>query len=412
MIIRDRVIFQNRHWSGRQLETFVFRRALFGNIWKDMRSRPMIFLTGPRRTGKSVLLRQVVDDLIRQKAVPPTQILFFEFGPGDTREDIWSVYDLFLKEIAAPGLPVYCFFDEIQFVHGFERVVKEFYDTGPKTKFVLTGSLSLSYKQRMEESLGGRFFHYRLFPLGFSEYLGLTGSSLVSVASSVQHEKDRFVRGHMLSELNSRFREFLAWGRLPEMVRLTPDQQKAYILSVLGQSLTQDAFNYFAIEKPQIINALFTYLRTNSGSVVSTINLARVANTTAVTLEKYLSVLELMGLVYIVYNSTKPLTRENSAKKIYVSSMFSLFESKHDFATGMGFAVESYVLERLLEKGEEVTFLRKRDKEIDFLVPKKRQAYEVKFRSDADDRWKPTVSLPGYTFQLVSLTGQAPACLF
>lgn len=43
--------------------------------------------------------------------------------------------------------------------------------------------------------------------------------------------------------------------------------------------------------------------------------------------------------------------------------------------------VEAYVLERLLAQGKMVSFYRRREKEIDFLLPKDKQALEVKYCS-------------------------------
>ena len=154
--------------------------------------------------------------------------------------------------------------------------------------------------------------------------------------------------------------------------------------------------------------SLFDYLRAHNGSEISVQSLSQQLGANMQTIHKYLDVLELMGIIYVISNSTNALVRENSRKKVYVNSLYGLRETKYDWPTALGFSVESYVLERLLERGEMVTFYRKRNKEIDFLLPQKKLAYEVKYRGQVS-AIKPI--LKGYTHQMISLSGTFPACL-
>jgi len=192
------------------------------------------------------------------------------------------------------------------------------------------------------------------------------------------------------------------------MIHFTPVQGTAYLSTVLGQSLTQDAFNYFTIEKPQVLTAIFEYIKEQNGGIISIQSLSQKLGTGKETVSKYLNILEIMGLCYPVYNTTQPLIKLNSAKKIYVGSMFALLETKLNWETAIGFAVESYVLERLLEKGHEVTFYRQRQKEIDFLIPKEKRGFEVKFRK----KLTKMPILANYQIEPVTLDGINPACLF
>ncbi len=408
MNLEERVSLQNTHWSKGEFLTFLHHRHLFGRIWQDIDTKPIVVLSGPRRSGKSIILKQLVNKLIKTKSLPATQILLFEFSPRDTLETIWTVMKFFLGQIARSNQPRFAFFDEIQYISGFESVIKEMYDQ-ENVKLAVTGSLSLSYKRPVEESLGGRFFAYRLFPLSFQEYLEISESPHQKDFSAVRDNTASSVaRDQLLKELNAEFVHFLSLGRLPEMLFLNEIQARAYLSSVSGQALTQDAFNYFSIEKPQTLFALYEYIRAKSGGIISTQSLSQNTGANAETVKKYLTVLELMGLVYPVYNSLNPIAKLNSAKKMYVNSMYSLSDTNLDLATALGFAAESYILERLLEKGETVTFFHQRQKEIDFVLPQKKIAYEVKFRS----QFSPPKPLPGYVTNIISLNGPLPVCVF
>lgn len=409
MEIEERVHFQNTHWGEGKFTTFTFKRNIFRKVWQDIDTKPIALITGPRRVGKSVLIKQLANELINNKGIDPKQILFFEFSTNDKADAIWQVFNYFKKEVSDPRIPIFLFFDEIQYIDGYESVIKEIYDNSKNCKIFITGSLSLSYKRNVQESLAGRFFSYRLFPLNFSEYLELSGEKNLELFKDATDEKDIFKKENILSILNAEFRKFLNYGRFPEIINFSEDQSKAYMLNIISQSLNQDVFTYFEIEKPLVMNNLFNFIRENNGGLISINKLANQLGTANQTITLYISILEQMGLIYLVYNSTNPLTKGQTAKKAYINSGFALLETKLDIQTAIGFAVESYILERLLEKGEIVTFWRKRSKEIDFLVPKRKTAFEVKFRNKIP---KIESKLKGFELKVISLSGDLPACLF
>lgn len=409
MNLQSRIVEQNPQWGGNLFPTPGEKRDIFTQLYKSLTSPLMTFLSGPRRVGKSVVLKQLINHLIACDKTKPSRVLFFEFSPKQTRDSIWDVYRYFRENVIQTEGSTYLFFDEVQVIPGFEITLKEIYDNldQTKTKLVITGSPSMSYKRKMAESLAGRYIPYRLFPLSFKEYLRLAGSPHVSQIDKL--EGDHVTRIGILEELNREFKRFLHWGRLPQMLTIS-DMEKAYYLeSSIDQSITKDALDYFRIENPSALSAMYLYLCQNSGQIITKDHVSKASGISLVTVAAYLDVLELMGLTYTVYNTTNPIIKLNSAKKIYVSSMFALKNSKYDPQTAFGFAAESYVLERLLEQRELVTFYRNRDKEVDFLLPKRKIAYEVKYRPDFE---QPKIVLPDFELKVLSYSGSLPVCLF
>jgi len=367
----------------------------------------MSLLVGPRRTGKSVLLKQLGAKLIAS-GTSPSQILYFEFKQSDSPEIIRDIWEYFTIEIADPKIKYYLFFDEIQFVKDYEIEIKQLYDLKPEAKMFLTGSLSLTYKRRMSESLAGRFLPFYLYPLSFAEYLVLTRNSELDNYRNLDNVSAG-LRVSYLDNLNREFRRFLTGGRLPELATMKDESFKImYIQSVLNQSLSQDAFAYFQIEKPAVLTEIFNYVRVNPNSIINLTNLSKISSASKETVSKYLDVLEVMRLIYPIYNSLSPFTKFNAARKVYTSSHF--IDSKYDPQTSAGLLVESYILERLLEQDRQVTFFRRRNKEVDFILPKENLAYEIKFRRDFSAPQNP---LPkNFELQVISATGNFPACLF
>jgi len=397
----QKIDFQNTHWGGTTYSAPPFARQLLSHIWDDISTPLISLIVGPRRTGKSVILKQLLNRLLTQSKIPTKQILYYEFSPHESTDAIWETYNYFVKNIANTHLPTYLFFDEIQYVKDYEAIIKLIYDQRPTTKIFLTGSLSLSYKQKMSESLAGRFFTYHLPPLNFLEYLELSHPDQVINFHSLATESDPHKRAHLISLLNPHFPQFLQFGRYPEplYLKMENDHTKQYLQNIISQSLNQDAFNYFEIHKPQIIHSLFDYLIVNNGHEVSLAKISNLLDTSQNTLSHYLDILEIMDLVYPLYNTTNPLFKHNRSRKIYVNSAFGLLAPQKDISTTLGLSAESYVYERLIEKYSQVTYHRVRNKEIDFVIPDKKLGFEVKYRN-SDQIW--TNPFPGLVATLLT----------
>ena len=272
MNIQSHIVEQNPHWRGSLFPTPTLKRDLYDNLYTSLHSELITFLSGPRRVGKSILLKQIINHLVTTDHVQPSHILFFEFLPKQSKEFIWTVHEYYRQNILSGNQKIYLFFDEVQVIPGFEIILKEIYDNVDqgKTKIFVTGSPSISYKRDMAESMAGRFIPYRLYPLNFKEYLRLQGSPLES--KLVDQGVDNLTRIGNLEQLNIEFRQFLSRGRLPQMLHM-PDNEKDYYLEAsITQSITKDAFDYFSIQNPSALSALFAYLCQNNGHQRAVLN--------------------------------------------------------------------------------------------------------------------------------------------
>ncbi|MDA1079665.1 MAG: ATP-binding protein [bacterium] len=401
------ILSQNPHWQGIVSLLQPKRRTVVENVLADLDTDLIALITGPRRVGKSVLLLQVLDHLIQDMHVSPKQILFYTFSPSDTSDLLESVFGEYIHEHCDLNKPFYLFFDEIQYLDGYEEKIKRIYDTYKgRAKLFLTGSLSLNYKRRMHESLAGRFFEYRMFPLFFDEYLYLKDDADYDQYKKITTAKDAALTLGFVKKYRQEFETFLTLKRLPETIWLTDEQSALYNENVKGQSLNQDAFEYFDIASPNTLQALFSYISAHNGLEFRGRAVAqKLAGVSEITISKYIDVLEIMGMVYIAYNTTNSLKKANSLRKIYLSSHNS------DPLLNIGFAVESYVLEKLLSQKKEVAFYRKRQQEIDFLIPNEKIAIEVKYRSDTTHfdltNMQQFSQAHGYQNQLITLNEYA-----
>ena len=191
---------------------------------------------GVRRSGKSTFMFQIMKRLLDNK-VSRQNILYLNFfddrlhglqkaGLGLVAE---AYYSLFPEKKNAET--VYCFFDEIQSVDGWEPFVDRLMRT-EKCEVYLTGSSARMLSKEVATQMRGRALSWELFPFSFREYLVYRGIS-VPVARST---KQRLIIQKAFDEYwkTGGFPEVLA---VPRQVRIKTHQE--YFHAVLFRDLVE-----------------------------------------------------------------------------------------------------------------------------------------------------------------------------
>jgi predicted AAA+ superfamily ATPase len=124
----------------------------------------MIFLSGPRQVGKTTFATN------RLKETGDSE-LYFNWDDPYVRKE-YSRNPHFLKAFVAKSknpMPLVVF-DEIHKHKNWKNILKGLYDTHKnEAQLMITGSARLDYFRSSGDSLLGRFFSYRMLPLGLSE---------------------------------------------------------------------------------------------------------------------------------------------------------------------------------------------------------------------------------------------------
>ena len=179
--VRDIVVSMNPWWNNESSSQIPdYRRNAFRKLYDSLKQGryPIIALRGPRRVGKTVLLRQMIHDLIENDAVPPCHILRIQFdvlAALDIPDPIVVLVRWFEKNIvkdtfnnqAAKGNWVYIFLDEIQDVTNWNAQIKHIADISSCRVFI-TGSSAMQIDAG-KESLAGRVQWNEINTLGLSE---------------------------------------------------------------------------------------------------------------------------------------------------------------------------------------------------------------------------------------------------
>lgn len=157
-----------------------------------------ILLSGARRVGKTTIMYQLIEDLLK-KGITAKNILYLsldnpilKFG---TLDKIIEIY----METYAPEGQVYIFLDEIQYSKDWDKWLKVFYDQQKEWKIVATGSSSPLIEQGTSESGVGRWVTLKVPTLSFYEYC-----ELIEENKKDNKEIEEFIRKNFKSKVLSK----------------------------------------------------------------------------------------------------------------------------------------------------------------------------------------------------------------
>jgi predicted AAA+ superfamily ATPase len=175
----------NPHWHGKPgPDVPVFRRRAFPRLVQRLGSglTPAIALRGPRRVGKTVLVRQILQHLI-DGGTNPSHILYVPFDEITSlrgiKDPILGIAQWFenrvigktFNELARSGAKAVLLFDEVQNLDAWAPQIKHLVDSH-SVRVLVTGSSSLRIEAG-RDSLAGRVTTVDLGPLSLREIAGL-----------------------------------------------------------------------------------------------------------------------------------------------------------------------------------------------------------------------------------------------
>ena len=123
-------------------------------------------LCGLRRSGKSVILEQIIEE-IRASGINDDHIIYINFESLDY-SNITNALELndFIKSFVKDKDTYYVFLDEVQKVSDFEKAINSLRITNQFSIFI-TGSNSKMTFLELSTDLSGRYVSFRVNPLSF-----------------------------------------------------------------------------------------------------------------------------------------------------------------------------------------------------------------------------------------------------
>ncbi len=396
LILRE-IIVQNKHWKNERsfFEHQKRKRKLFFELIKYLPERQIISVVGLRRTGKTILLKQLIQHLIEQDGVKPNNIFFLSFDEVlvSSKLALKDYLDIFFEDILKKESDekVYIFLDEIQYVDKWQHILKRYYDTRQNIKFIVSDSSSLFLKKKTTESLAGRIYEFKLQPLSFEEFLELAN---VNSELLLEYQKYSFSIEKLIIEytekdyniflarsgnaLKNYFEKYLLYYQFPEMVlQKDKDKIRKYVSeSIYKKTIEYDIPKLFGVEKINELKFLFQILVNENSSLLEFKSISSEAGIEENTLKKYISYFQESFLVDLLYNYSKSFRKSKRLqKKEYIAStnFFMVFRSDwtENYALQsqyLGSLAETYIFNIIKDKYQYLSFYRKGQNEVDFVA--------------------------------------------
>ncbi len=353
------------------------RRAYFNLLLplvEAIEPKRAVLLMGPRRVGKTVMMHQVVQELISHDVKSKHCCYFSVDHPIFNGLGLQNLLDLYAQasNIDVTKETVFIFFDEIQYLKDWEVHLKSLVDRYSNIKFIASGSSAAALKIKSAESGAGRFTDFLLPPLTFHEYLDLLDrNELIEISNG----EDGFNKETNIDELNRCFIQYLNFGGYPEVVFSETIQSNPgrFIKSdIIDRVLLRDLPSLYGIQDIQELNYLFTTLAFNTANEVSLENLSQSSGVAKNTIKKYIEYLEaafLIKLVHRIDRNARHFQRANFFK-VYLTnpSMWSaLFEVLTSEDRSIGQLAETAIFSQWFHASEPRYYARWNDGEVDIV---------------------------------------------
>lgn len=331
--------------------------------WRDKKVIKVV--TGVRRCGKSSLLRMFREKL-SDNGVEERQILEFNFEDLSNEPflDYHVLYSHIRKNLCGDRMN-YIFFDEIQMVENFQKVVDSLFLLDNVDLYV-TGSNAYLLSGEIATLLTGRYVEIKLFPFSFAEYIE-------ALPEGTPHD--------------TAYRHFSEKGGFPYTVQIANDDEmlREYLTGLYNTIVLKDVVARRKITDVMMLESIVRFLADNIGnlSVIKRISDAMTSQSRKVsvhTVENYISALSDSYIFYPVYRydaKGKQLLKTGQKYYLVDTGLRNIINGTK--GGDLGHILENIVFLELARRGGEIYVGKADNAEIDFIVIKgeAREYYQI-----------------------------------
>ena len=361
MDIESELYKQNPWWEGKFEEKSIKRDIYIEEIFRNIKNKEIIFITGLRRIGKTTILKQVIGNLLMK--VAPSEVLFINMDSFSLLE--FSIHQLVeeyrkLHKKSASDF-FYLFLDEIASRDNFNQELKSLYDN-ENIKIICSSSIATLMRDK-KALLTGRTKTIEVMPLTFQEFLQFKWAKI----SKTDKPK-----------LESYFKDYLKLGGIPYYV-LTEDRD--YLNELIESIIYKDIIAHYKITGERAVKELFVLLCRRVGKPMSYNKLAKILKISVDSVKRYVGYFEQAYLFYVVDRYSKSANEKvTSPKKIYIGDVGikNLITEFKD----LGASYENLVFLKI--KDEKPEYYLEGSAEIDFVT--KERAIEAKYNQEFNEK--------------------------
>ncbi len=315
-------------------------------------------MTGMRRSGKSVMLELIKEELVAQ-GVDPAQFIALNFE--DMRYThlltAQALHDEILRRKGGINGKVYLFFDEIQEVDGWEKCINSF-----RVEFdcdiYITGSNAKLLSGELATYLGGRYVEFVIYPFSFAEFLDLYRTVYLETTEA------------------QGFQAYLLRGGMPYLANLRFEEEpcRQYLTDVFNSVQLKDIVKRNKIRDVDLLERIIAYVMANVGTTFSATAISKFLKNEhrKVSPETVLNYLRACADAYLFYQ----VKRQDVQGKQILASQEKYYIADHGVREAVfggnlrdiNLILENIVFLELLRRGYSVTVGKSGALEVDFIA--------------------------------------------
>lgn len=291
------MIEQNPWWTTSEVPSELLpekARFAYKDLSVALGGRNAEFITGPRYGGKTTLMHQLVNHLLK-KGVDPKHVFYYSF---DEKQDGFGMlmidYEKAILKRKLADEKVYMFLDEVHKLHGWESKLKLLNESNPKLKLFVSSSMAID--RMMTPEKGQPWYNvHRVPPLTFLEFLHIRGERIPRVEGVMDAETfEGMLKINLKNYMNRGF---------PEIVNADDRFAKKYVKEmVLGRIIFRDVWEAFNVKDMGLVRNVAEILLSSPGYTVNVNSIASELDKARKTVRNVLDHLERSFVVRILNN--------------------------------------------------------------------------------------------------------------
>lgn len=311
-------------------------------------------LVGIRRCGKSVILRQIMNE-VKARGADEEHVIYVNFELIEYEElQDYKKLNQYIKEKITDDNKYYVFLDEIQKVEKFEDVVNSLRASISNISIFMTGSNSKLLSNELSTVLSGRYVLFPIYPLSYQEFVELTGKN---------------------AKAQETFWDFVKWGGLPNRTQFADENNiKDYLHSVFDSIILRDVVERLGLKDTILFDLLLQYVVDTTGHEFSAENVIKFLKSegksvSTETVYLYLDALCRALMMKKIYRyDIHGKTILKTLNKYYMTDLGIAQIKNNNFEINKTFAIENVVYNELLTRRYDVYIGKIKNGEIDFIA--------------------------------------------
>lgn len=218
-------------------------------------------LTGIRRSGKSVMLKLLMEEL-KNRGINENQFIYINFENLKYRnlKNYERLYDFILNKVDDKYKSYYIFLDEIQEVEEWERCVNSLrVDEELRFDIYITGSNAKLLSGELSTYLAGRYIEFIVYPFSFKEFF------------EIIQEKNQEIK------VKEAFQKYVKFGGMPFLHNLDYNFEASmqYLQDLYASIILKDITQRNNIRDTDLLERIINYIVMNIGNTFSATSISK-----------------------------------------------------------------------------------------------------------------------------------------